>query len=85
MIATLSTKGQMVIPESLREQARLKPGDKIDFGYVNGLIVGRKRVPLSPSQARALILSGRNLPEMTSKNEEEVADAIAAVRRRRKR
>lgn len=29
--ATLSSKGQMVIPKSLREQLGLKPGDTVDF------------------------------------------------------
>jgi antitoxin PrlF len=29
--ATLSSKGQMVIPKSIREQLDLKPGDTIDF------------------------------------------------------
>ncbi len=29
--ATLTSKGQMVIPKSIREQLDLKPGDTIDF------------------------------------------------------
>jgi len=29
--ATLSSKGQIVIPKSLREQLGLKPGDSVDF------------------------------------------------------
>ena len=69
MITTLSTKGQAVIPESIREQARLKAGDKLDVGYINGLVVLRKRVPLTPAQARALILSGRELPAQTAEDQ----------------
>jgi AbrB family looped-hinge helix DNA binding protein len=42
MITTLSTKGQTVIPESVRDQAGLKSGDKLDAGYMNGLVVMRK-------------------------------------------
>jgi len=83
MITTLSTKGQTVIPESIREQARLKTGDKLDVGYINGLVVLRKRVPLTPAQARALILSGRELPAQTAEDEARVQEAVAAVRRRR--
>jgi AbrB family looped-hinge helix DNA binding protein len=83
MMTTLSTKGQTVIPESIREQARLKTGDKLDVGYINGLVVMRKRVPLTPSQARALILSGRELPAQTAADEARVQEAVAAVRRRR--
>ena len=83
MITTLSTNGQTVIPESIREQARLKTGDKLDVGYINGLVVLRKRVPLTPAQARALILSGRELPAQTAADEARVQEAVATVRRRR--
>jgi len=85
MITSLSTKGQAVIPEAIRDQARLRPGDKLEVGYVNGLVILRKRVALTPAKARALILSGRDLPEATAKEEAEVQDAIDTVRRRRSR
>lgn len=74
-----------MIPEAIREQARLRPGDKLEVGYVNGLVILRKRVALTPAKARALILAGRDLPEATAKDEAEVEDAIATVRRRRSR
>jgi AbrB family looped-hinge helix DNA binding protein len=83
MITTLSTKGQAVIPESIREQARLKAGDKLDVGYINGLVVLRKRVPMTPAQARALILSGRDLPALNLEDEIRVQETVAAVRKRR--
>jgi AbrB family looped-hinge helix DNA binding protein len=83
MITTLSTKGQAVIPETIREQARLKTGDKLDVGYVNGLVILRKRVPLTPAQARALILSGHELPVQTAEDAIQVQESVAAVRRRR--
>jgi len=41
MIAKVSVKGQTVIPEAIREQARIKPGDQLDVGYSGGLIVMR--------------------------------------------
>jgi len=83
MTTTLSTKGQAVIPEAIREQARLRSGDKMDVGYVNGLVIMRKRQPLSAAQSRALILSGSELPELNSADAEQVADAVQTVRRRR--
>jgi AbrB family looped-hinge helix DNA binding protein len=83
MMTTLSTKGQAVIPEAIREQARLKSGDKLDVGYVNGLVVLRKHAPLTAAQARSLILSGRSLPPQTAADEAAVAAAVTAVRRRR--
>lgn len=82
MIAKVSVKGQMVIPESVREQARIRPGDEVDIGYANGLVVLRKRRPLTPSRVRSLLLAGNELPELTSKDEATVAQAIQRVRSR---
>ena len=84
MIAKVSVKGQTVIPEAIREQARIKPGDQLDVGYANGLIVMRKRRALTPARVRSLILAGRELPEMTSRDEAAVTRAIERVRTRRK-
>lgn len=84
MIAKVSVKGQTVIPEAIREQARIKAGDQLEVGYANGLIVMRKRKPLTPSRVRSLILSGRELPEMTSADEAAVTRAIERVRKRRR-
>jgi AbrB family looped-hinge helix DNA binding protein len=82
MIAKVSTKGQMVIPEAIREQARIRPGDEVDVGYVNGLVVLRKRRPLTPSRVRSLLLAGKDLPEQTGEDEQAVAAAIQRVRSR---
>ena len=84
MIANVSVKGQMVIPEAIREQARIKTGDELDVGYANGLIVLRKRRAMTPTRIRSLLLSGRELPEMTPADETVVARALQQVRSRRK-
>ena len=84
MIAKVSVKGQTVIPGAIREQANLKAGDQLDVGYTNGLIVLRKRRAMTPARVRSLILSGRELPEMTAADETVVADAVRHVRNRRK-
>ncbi|HUZ07522.1 MAG TPA: AbrB/MazE/SpoVT family DNA-binding domain-containing protein [Candidatus Paceibacterota bacterium] len=84
MIAKVSVKGQTVIPQSVREQARIKTGDELDVGYANGLIVMRKRRALTPARVRSLFLSGRELPEMTPADETAVARSIQRVRSRRK-
>jgi AbrB family looped-hinge helix DNA binding protein len=84
MIATVSVKGQTVIPEAIREQARIRPGDQLDVGYANGLVVMRKRRPLTPARVRSLLLAGRELPEMTPAGETAVRRAMERVRRRRK-
>lgn len=84
MIANISVKGQMVIPEAIREQARIKTGDELDVGYANGLIVLRKRRAMTPARVRSLLLAGRELPEMTPADEMSVARALQQVRSRRK-
>ena len=84
MIAKVSVMGQTVIPETIREQARIKTGDQLDVGYAHGLIVMRKRKPLTPSRVRSLILAGRELPEMTSADEAAVNRTVERVRRRHK-
>jgi AbrB family looped-hinge helix DNA binding protein len=82
MIANVSIKGQMVIPEAIREQARIKTGDQLDVGYINGLIVLRKRRALTPARVRSLLLAGRELPEMTPADETAVTRAVQRVRSR---
>ncbi len=84
MIATLSTKGQTVIPESIREAARLRAGDTLDVGYAHGMIILRKRVPLTPAKIRALLQSGKRLPVQTEADESEVVETVRRVRARRK-
>jgi AbrB family looped-hinge helix DNA binding protein len=85
MIANISVKGQMVIPEAIREQARIKSGDKLDVGYANGLIVLRKRQAMTPARVRSLLLGGRELPEMKPADEVVVARALKQVRSRRQK
>jgi AbrB family looped-hinge helix DNA binding protein len=84
MIAKVSVKGQMVIPEGIRDQARIKSGDELEVGFFNGLIVLRKRRPLTPARVRALLLAGRELPEMAARDEGAVFQAIERVRNRNK-
>jgi len=84
VIAKVSVKGQTVIPEAVRQQANLKAGDQLDVGYANGLIILRKRRAMTPARARSLILSGRDLPEMTPADETVVANAVRRARSRRK-
>jgi AbrB family looped-hinge helix DNA binding protein len=82
MIAKVSVKGQMVIPEAIREQARIEAGDELDIGFSDGLIVLRKRRPLTAARIRSLLLAGRGLPEMTAADEAAVLQAVARVRGR---
>ena len=82
MIAKVSVKGQTVIPEAIREMARIKPGDQLEVRYSGGLIVMRKRRALTPARVRSLLLGGRDLPELTGQDETAVAAAVQRTRRR---
>jgi AbrB family looped-hinge helix DNA binding protein len=82
MIAKVSVKGQMVIPEAVRDQARIRSGDELEVGYFNGLIVLRKRRPLTAARVSSLLLAGRELPERTSRDQGAVFKAIERVRGR---
>lgn len=82
MIAKVSVKGQMVIPEAVREQARIQSGDEMEIGYANGLIVLRKRRPLTTARVRSLLLGGSKLPELSPKDDATVARALQRVRSR---
>ena len=84
MIAKVSVKGQTVIPQDIREIARIKAGDQLDVGYCGGLIVMRKRQALTPARVRSLLLGGRSLPQMSARDEATVAAAVQRVRRRAK-
>lgn len=84
MNATISSKGQLVIPESIREQARLRQGDKVDIGFADGLVVLRKRLPLSSAQVRAMLAGGDELPVAAPADEQEVADMVTEVRKARR-
>jgi AbrB family looped-hinge helix DNA binding protein len=83
MVAKISVKGQTVIPQAIREQARIRRGDEVDVGYVNGLIVMRKREPMNEARVRKLLLAAGRLPQMTPKDEIAVARAIERVRKQR--
>ena len=82
MTATVSPTGKMVIPDAIRKQARLEAGDEVDVGFADGLVVLRKRRPLTPTRVRALLLAGRGLPPFTKADETTVARAVERVRRR---
>lgn len=82
MTTVVSRAGQMVLPKAIREQAQIQAGDEVEVGFANGLVVLRKRRPLTPGRIRALLRAGRALPMQTEADEETVAHAVRRVRRR---
>lgn len=82
MLIKVSSKGQTVIPSNVRKMARIEAGDELDVGYVGGLVVMRKRRPLTPERVNKMLRDGRKLPEMTERDADSVASAVDRVRRR---
>ncbi|MCC5804887.1 MAG: AbrB/MazE/SpoVT family DNA-binding domain-containing protein [Opitutales bacterium] len=85
MLTKVSSKGQMVIPKSLRTMARIAPGDELEVGYSGGMIVLRKPEPLDTARIRRLMKEGRKLPQYADEHEHAVDAAIGRVRRRASR
>jgi bifunctional DNA-binding transcriptional regulator/antitoxin component of YhaV-PrlF toxin-antitoxin module len=71
-----------VIPSHIRKMARIEAGDELDVGYVGGLVVMRKRLPLTSERVNRMLRDGRKLPEITEKDADSVAAAVERVRRR---
>ncbi len=71
-----------MIPTAIRDMARIGPGDELDVGYVGGMVIMRKRRPLTVDQVRALLREGRSLPEITPDDEQALESAIKRVRRK---
>lgn len=53
--------------------------------YCDGLIVLRKRQPLTKTRVRALLAGGLRLPEMNETDKAQVSEVIAQIRRDRRR
>jgi AbrB family looped-hinge helix DNA binding protein len=64
MLATLTSKGQLTLPVSIREKLHLKPGDKIELftkadGHIEGIPVKKTVASLKgilPKPAKAISL-----------------------------
>lgn len=82
MLTTVSTKGQTVIPLAIREMAQVAAGDELEVGYFGGMIIMRKREPLTPTKIRSLLLAARRLPEMEDADALAVERVVNRVRRR---
>ena len=84
MIATVSSKGRLVIPEAIREQAGLAQGDQVDIRFADGLVIIRKHQPLTKARIRVLLTGGRDHPEQTAQEEQEVVGLVREIRRCRR-
>ena len=84
MNAVLTEDGKISLPSELREDAQLKPGDKLVVQLYKGTIVLRKHQPLTPEQCAALLERSRSQPRPTPEDDLAVEQAIREVRAQRR-
>ncbi len=80
--ATLSVKGQIVIPKHLRETAQLSFGDELSISYVNGEIRLRPIV-IKQHAALSQVAGCLARPNQTKLSDAAIKDAIK-IRLKRK-
>ncbi len=65
MKTTVSEKGQVTIPKTIRERLGIRPGQVLDFSAEGGRLVATKAVPEDPIEAVYGILRlGRSTDEV---------------------
>lgn len=81
-IATLSVKGQIVIPKHLRQTAQLSFGDEFSISYVNGEIRLR---PIATKKHAALdqVAGCLSRPNQTVLSDAAIKDTIKARLKRK--
>lgn len=80
---TMSTKGQVVIPEAIRLQLGLEPGTLFVVVAERDVVVLKTLAPPPMSEFTALLARARVVAKETGLKRGDVAKAIAKVRRRK--
>jgi len=78
----LSSKGQVVIPEEVRNQLGLKTGDQFVVVGENGAVILKTITPPSIRDFDAIIEKARKQARATRMKRSDIAKAIAKVRGR---
>ena len=84
MTAKVSSDGKIQIPQELRDDAQLKPGDTLQVSFYKGTIVLRKHLPLTQEQCAELLEQSRHQSKPMRDDDAAVEQAIREVRARRR-
>ena len=79
MQATITAKGQVTVPKSIRDRLRLKPGDRIDFIPVSADEVRVVPVTASVKQLKGMVPKPRK-PVTLEQMDNAIARAYARNR-----
>jgi bifunctional DNA-binding transcriptional regulator/antitoxin component of YhaV-PrlF toxin-antitoxin module len=84
MNAVLTEDGKIALPIELREDAQLRPGDRLDVQFYKGTIVLRKNQPLTREECAALLERSLSQSKLTAEDEGAVEQAVREVRAQRR-
>lgn len=80
----MTSKGQVVIPEEIREHMNLEPGVKFLIMASEDSIIFKKINPLPKSDIRALLVKSHAMAKEYGITEDDILQDIAEVRRMRR-
>lgn len=84
MESTVTTKGRITIPKSIRKYLGLKPGDRVKFLlHLDGTVVLLPKVPAAA--LRGMLRSRRRRPVSIEQMEKAIAAGASNGNQRRKR
>ena len=83
MNTVLTDDGKIALPAELRENAQLRPGDRLEVQFYKGTIVLRKNQPLTREQCAALLERSHSQPRPTAEDDLAVEQALQEVRAQR--
>jgi len=84
-VTSLSSKGQVVIPQKIRETMKLKPGKKFVVIHKDDTIILKAIEEPSFENFDKLILRARKLANEKGLTKKMVSDIINEIRRKQKR
>ena len=80
---TLSTKGQVVIPEEIRAQLGLEPGAQFVVIADRDVVIFRLLEPPSLKDFAAIVGRARKVAKQTGMTQADITNAVKKVRRSR--
>ena len=79
----MSSKGQIVIPEKIRDRLGLKPGEQFVVVGEDDVVILKKIAPLSMADFDELITTARQQARQASMKRSDISSAVGARRGRR--
>ena len=81
----MTSKGQVVIPEEIREYMHLESGAKFIVMATGDSIIFKKVAPIPQKDIRKLLKASQDLAKKYKFNEKEIPDVISNVRKAKKK